>query len=82
MAASVSTLVVSWKDDAQMNDSVDRAGLGDAEQQRLGDAGLAAALEDPLVLLLEQVLFDLLVDEEVRVAHVLDRARGGASGAR
>ena len=47
-------------------------GLRDAEEERLGDAGLAAALDHALVLALEDVLLDLLVDEEVRVADVLD----------
>ena len=37
IAASVSTLVVSWKDEALMNDSVERRRLRDAEEQRLGD---------------------------------------------
>jgi hypothetical protein len=64
--------VVSWK--RRRGD--ERLGrerrLGDAEEQRLGDRGLAAALDDLLVLLLEDVLLDLLVDEEVRVADVLD----------
>ena len=72
IAASVSTLVVSWKDEALMNDSVESARLRDAEEQRLGDGRAAAALDDALVLLLEDVLLDLLVDEEVRVADVLD----------
>src|SRR4029078_9357801 len=35
-------------------------------------AGLSAALDHALVLTLEDVLLDLLVDEEVRVADVLD----------
>ena len=72
MAASVSTLVVSWK----RRGADERLGrerrLGDAEEQRLGDAGLTAALDDLLVLRLEEVLLDLLVDQEVRVADVLD----------
>ena len=35
-------------------------------------AGLPPLVDHPLVLLLEQVLLDLLVDEEVGVAHVVD----------
>ena len=33
MAASVNTRVVSWKDAAEMNESVDKGGLGDTQQQ-------------------------------------------------
>ena len=43
---------------------------------------LAAGLDHPLVLLLEEVLLDLLVDQEVRVARILDAHARGASGGR
>src|SRR6266545_1326464 len=46
--------------------------LGDAEQQRLALRRPAAALDHVLVLCLEHELLDLLVREEVRVAHVDD----------
>ena len=72
IAASVSTLVVSWKDDAQMNDSVESDAFVMPRSSGSAMAGLAAALDDPLVLALEDVLLDLLVDQEVRVADVLD----------
>ena len=72
MAASVSTLVVSWKDDAEMNDSVESDAFVMPRSSGSATAGLAAALDDPLVLALEDVLLDLLVDQEVGVAHVLD----------
>src|SRR5262249_53574027 len=48
------------------------ARLRDAEEERLRDRRAATALDDALVLPLEDVLLDLLVDEEVRVTHVLD----------
>ena len=64
--------MVSWKDDAEMNDSVESDALVMPRSSGSAIAGLAAALDDPLVLLLEDVLLDLLVDQEVRVAHVLD----------
>ena len=47
--------------------------LGDAEQQRLGDRRLRRpSLEDALVLLLEAPLLDLLADQELGVADLLD----------
>ena len=48
------------------------ARLGDAEEQRLGDGRLPALAEDALVLLLEAPLLDLVADQEVGVAHLLD----------
>ena len=55
-----------------MNDSVERLAFVMPRSSGSATAGLAAALDDALVLALEDVLLDLLVDEEVRVAHVLD----------
>ena len=47
-AASVSTRVVSWKEAAEMKERVCKAGLGDAEQDRLPGCRLAALLLQPL----------------------------------
>ena len=55
-----------------MNDSVDSDALVMPSSSGSPMAGLAARVDAPLVLLLEDVLLDLLVDEEVGVAHVLD----------
>ena len=55
-----------------MNDSVESDALVMPSSSGSAIAGLSAALDDPLVLALEDVLLDLLVDQEVRVAHVLD----------
>ena len=55
-----------------MNDSVERIAFVMPRSSGSAIAGRAAALDDPLVLPLEDVLLDLLVDEEVRVADVLD----------
>ena len=55
-----------------MNDSVESDAFVMPRSSGSAIAGLAAALDDPLVLLLEDVLLDLLVDQEVGVADVLD----------
>ena len=60
------------EDDAEMNDSVESDAFVMPRSSGSAIAGLAAALDDPLVLALEDVLLDLLVDQEVRVADVLD----------
>src|SRR5579863_3928362 len=49
-----------------------KARLRDSEKERLGDGGTPAALDDALILALEDMLLDLLVDKEVRVSDVLD----------
>jgi hypothetical protein len=71
IAASVSTFVVSWNDEALMNDSVESDALVMPSR-----SGSATAGRPPRAMtarsLLEDVLLDLLVDEEVRVADVLD----------
>ena len=72
IAASVSTLVVSWNDEALMNDSVESDALVMPSSSGSATAGLTAARDDLRVLALEQVLLDLLVDQEVRVADLLD----------
>src|SRR5689334_23339629 len=46
--------------------------LRDAEEETFRDRGAAALLDDARVLALEDVFLHLLVDEEVRVADVLD----------
>src|SRR5581483_3514615 len=46
--------------------------LRDAEEETFRDCWTSALLDDARVLALEDVLLDLLVDEEVRVADVLD----------
>src|SRR5271163_3045023 len=46
--------------------------LGDPEQQRLRDRGLAAARQHAAVLLVEAPLLDLVADQERRVADFLD----------
>ena len=72
MAASVSTLVVSWKLDAEMNDSVESEALVMPEQERLTHRRTVPGGHDLLVLLLEDPLLDLLVDQEGGVADVGD----------
>jgi hypothetical protein len=75
IAASVRTRVVSWKLAAEMKLSVESDGLGDPEQERPADGRLAARRDHPLVLLLEAEAVDLLVDQEVGVADLLDLHR-------
>jgi hypothetical protein len=57
MAASVSTLVVSWNDDAEMNDSVDSDALVMPRSSGSPLAGWPPA-DHALVLLVEDVLLD------------------------
>ena len=64
IAASVSTLVVSWKDDAEMNDSVESDALVMPRSSGSAVAGAPPVCMTLLVLVLEDVLLDLLVDEE------------------
>ena len=72
MHASVSTLVVSWNERRADERVARERRLGDAEQQRLGHGRLTAARDDLLVLALEHALLDVLVHQEVGVAHLLD----------
>ena len=53
MAASVRTLVVSWKEAAEMKESILSDGARDAQEQRPGDGGLSALVDDPAVLVVE-----------------------------
>ena len=62
----MSTLVVSWNDDAEMKISVESDALVMPSRSGSPCAGLAARRHHALVLLLEDVLLDLLVDEEAR----------------
>ena len=64
--------MVSWNDDAEMNDSVESDALVMPSSSGSPWAGLLPLRHHALVLLLEHVLLDLLVDEEVGVAHVDD----------
>ena len=75
MAASVSTRVVSWKLAAEMKLSVDRLALVMPSSSGRADRGPPAGGEDALVLLLETPPVDLLVDEELGVADLLDLHR-------
>jgi hypothetical protein len=71
IAASVSTLVVSWKDEALMKESVERLAFVMPRSSGSATAGGRRA-RGRARSRLEEVLLDLLVDEEVRVADVLD----------
>ena len=64
--------MVSWNDDAEMNDSVDSDALVMPRSSGSPLAGVPPLLHHALVLFLEDVTLDLLVDEEVGVAHVGD----------
>ena len=55
-----------------MNDSVESDALVMPSSSGSATRGLTAARDDLLVLALEHVLLDLLVDQEVGVAHLLD----------
>ena len=69
--ASVRTLVVSWKDAAEMKHSVESDAL--VMPSRIGSArGLLARPPASLVRVLEDDLLDLLADQEVGVADLLD----------
>ena len=72
MDASVSTRVVSWKLAAEMKRVGRERRLGDAEQQRTADCRTATFGDDTLVFVAEAELVDLLLEQEVGVAHVLD----------
>ena len=63
MAASVSTLVVSWKEAAEMKLSVERDALVMPSSSGSAMAG-CCPLCRPFVLLLEDVPFHLLPDQE------------------
>src|SRR4030095_4884247 len=75
MAASVSTLVVSWKEAAEMNDSVDSEALvmpsSSGSAAGAGARG-APSRAHPLVGIEDLPLVGVLADQVVRVARVLD----------
>ena len=64
--------MVSWNDDAEMNDSVESDALVMPRSSGSAMPGWPPRSMTCCVLALEDVLLDLLVDQEVRVAHVLD----------
>ena len=70
MAASVSTLVVSWNDAADRNESVAKRGLGDAQQQRLAHRRVLALGDELVGNVLELEAVDLAARQEVGVAGV------------
>ena len=69
IAASVRTLVVSWKDAAEMKLSVERLALVMPSSSGSAIAGSPPVSSDPLVLLLEAPLLDLIADQELGVAR-------------
>ena len=70
IAASVSTLVVSWNDAAEMKLSVERLALVMPRSSGSAVAGSPPALLDLLVGLLEAPLLDLIADQEFGVARL------------
>jgi hypothetical protein len=73
IAASVRTRVVSWNEAAEMKLSVASEALVMPRSSDLAGGGLAAGGDDPVVLLaLEAVARDLLVEQELGVADLLD----------
>ena len=70
--ASVSTRVVSWKDAAEMNDSVDNDAFVIPSSSGTAGRRLQVLGGHALVLRPEAVLVHLLVDEELGVTHLLD----------
>jgi hypothetical protein len=70
--ASVSTRVVSWNDAAEMNESVDSDAFVIPSSSGRPVAGRSAVGDHALVLFHEAEAIDLLLDEELRIAHVLD----------
>jgi len=68
IAASASTLVVSWNDAAEMKLVRRERRLRDAEEEWRAVGGLAAAVHHFLVLFHEAEAIDLLVGEAIRVA--------------
>ena len=72
IAASVSTLVVSWNDAAEMKLSVERLALVMPSSSGSAIAGSPLVVQHALVLLLEAPLLDLVADQEVGVADLLD----------
>ena len=72
MAASVSTLVVSWNDAAEMKLSVDSDALVIPSNSGSATAGLPRLADGPLVFIFETPLFDLIADQEIGVADFFD----------
>ena len=72
MAASVRTFVVSWNDAAEMKLSVESDAFVMPSRSGSAIAGWPLLLEDALVLLVEAPLLDLIADQELGVADLLD----------
>ena len=72
MAASVSTRVVSWKEAAEMKESVDRRSLRDAEQHVFVLGRRLAGGDRAIVLVEHLAAFDLFARDEARVARIGD----------
>ena len=70
--ASVSTRVVSWNDAAEMNESVESDALVIPSSSGRPVAGRPPAGNHALVLFHEPEAIDLLLDQELGVAHILD----------
>ena len=70
--ASVSTRVVSWNDAAEMNESVESDAFVMPSSSGRPLAGRLPSAVSALVLFQEAELVDLLVDQELGVADVLD----------
>ena len=63
IAASVSTLVVSWKDAAGVKDRVVQRRLGDAEKNRIAVGWLLALLDQVIVDVFELDPVDIVADD-------------------
>jgi len=71
-AASVSTRVVSWKLAAEIKGIRRERGLGNAEQQRTARGRTPSIVNDAIILLAEAELIHLFIEEEARIADILD----------
>ena len=66
IAASVSTLVVSWNDAAEMKHSVDSDALVMPSSSGSAIAGSPPFVQYPVVFLFEAPLLDLITDQRIR----------------
>ena len=80
--ASVRTRVVSWNEAAETNESVDRDAFVMPRSSGRPWAGLPPAATIRSFSSSEAELVDLLVDQELGVADLLDAARCASSGGR
>lgn len=72
IAASVSTLAVSWKDAADRNESVDNAAFVIPNSTRFAVAGRPPALDGLFILLFKGEHIDQFAGEHLRIAAVFD----------